>query len=192
MGRAQPGSRFWPFAPSARRTTPSRRRPGGRRFHARARRNLPGPQRRALPRRAPRVQSPHAGSAPAAAGRRHSDDRPGLVEHHLPGQFHADRRLEPLPLRLPRRFPAEFATARRRSRSTCEDSGRWWIASTCTSKCRPCRSASFPAVRRALPARRCGGGGRRAATQAERFHGARRGYNADMAIARSGILQAGR
>ena len=37
----------------------------------------PGPQRRAVPRRAARVQPPDARSAAPAAGRRHGDDRPG-------------------------------------------------------------------------------------------------------------------
>ena len=85
-----------------------RRRAGRRRFHAHARRNLDEPQRRAVPRRAAGIQSPHAGSAPPAVGRRHGDDQPGPEQHDLSGELHAHRRLEPLPLRLSRRLAAEL------------------------------------------------------------------------------------
>ncbi len=49
------------------------------------------------------VQSPHAGSAAPAARRRASDHLAGPVKHDLSGQLSADRRVEPLPLRLPQR-----------------------------------------------------------------------------------------
>ena len=40
-----------------------------------------------------------------------------LEQHDLPGQLHAHRRLEPVPLRLSQRFAARVAIARRRKSS---------------------------------------------------------------------------
>ena len=110
-----------------------------------------GAQRRAVPRRAARVQPPHARSAAPAAGRRHGDDLAGPEQHDVSGQLHADRGAEPLPVRLSRRSAARLPLhACRRSSGTCRRSAaRCWTASTSTSRCRPCRFASCRPQRRA-------------------------------------------
>ncbi|CAA9575627.1 MAG: MG(2+) CHELATASE FAMILY PROTEIN / ComM-related protein, partial [uncultured Thermomicrobiales bacterium] len=77
------------------------RRTGRRRVVATARRDQPGAPGRAVPRRVARVRRGDPGdAAPAARGpARHP--RPGIRDGHLPGQLHAGRRDEPLPLRAP-------------------------------------------------------------------------------------------
>ncbi len=82
--------------------------PGRRRFDAIARRNQPRPQRRALSRRAPRVQPHDARGAAAAARRWARDDQPGAEFDDVPGRFHADRIAKPLPLRLSQRPAARM------------------------------------------------------------------------------------
>ena len=111
-----------------------------------------------VPRRASGIQSPHAGGAPPAVGRRHGDDQPGPEQHDLPGELHAHRRLEPLSLRLSRRLAAELQLHDAADREVHEQDLRalCWTGSTFTSRSPPCRFASYPAGRRARPAPRCG------------------------------------
>ena len=120
------------------------RRPGGRRFDADARRNQPRPQRRAVSRRAARVQSHHARSAAPAARGRPRHDQPRAQLHDIPRQLRADRLAQSVPVRLSQRpAPRVPLHACRKSNATWPRSaGRCSIASTCTSKCRPCRSRS--------------------------------------------------
>ena len=103
-----------------------RRRPGRRRVDSLAGRNQLVAQRRVVSRRVARVQSPHAGSAAPAAGRRHGDDRPGAVEHDVSGQLHADRRVESLPLRLSERSAAAVQLHRAAGRELHEQN--FWAA----------------------------------------------------------------
>ena len=66
------------------------------------------------------------------------------IQHDVSGRFHADRVAQPLPLRLSQRSaprvplhdPADRALHGEDQRAAA------WIASTCTSKCPPCRSRS--------------------------------------------------
>ena len=75
-------------------------------------RDLAGPQRRPLPRRAAGVPAFGAGEpAPAARGP-DRDHRAGPAHRPLPGRLHADRRAQPLPLRLPRQRGPRPASAR--------------------------------------------------------------------------------
>ncbi len=160
-----------------------RRRPGRRRLHARARRDQPGAQRRAVSRRAARVQPPHAGSAAAAAGRRHGHHLAGLVEHDVPGQLHADRRAQPLPLRLSQRPAPRLPLhgAADRALHVQDQRARCWTASTSTSKCPPCRSASCRPPRPARPAPRCANkSSRPARSRPRRFAGSPTRHNGRM------------
>ena len=70
--------------------------------------------------------------------------RRGALDH-VPGRLRAGRRDEPVPVRLPRRPEARRASVpRSRSRSTwAASAARCWTASTCTSKCRRCRSRTL-------------------------------------------------
>ena len=99
MGRLPPGQPLLARAAvSLAAPHDQRRRPGRRRHHAGAGRNLAVPQRRVVSRRAARVQSPHAGSAAPAAGRRHRHDLAGAeLARRFPANFMLIAALNPCP-----------------------------------------------------------------------------------------------
>ena len=100
-GPAAPGHAALPRAAPHDLRGRADRRPLG----ADAGRDLPGAQRRAVPRRASRVQPPHARGAAAAARGRIGDDQPGQIDDPVSGRLHARGRAQSLPLRLPRGSP---------------------------------------------------------------------------------------
>ena len=91
--------------PAVPRSTPHhfRCRPRRRRQSARAGRNLAIAQRRPLSRRTARVQPPHAGSPPPAAGRRHGHHLAGAAQYDVSRRHDAGRGPQPVPLRLSQR-----------------------------------------------------------------------------------------
>ena len=109
---------------------------------------------------------------------------PGPEQHDVSGQFHADRRVESVPLRLSRRSAAKLPLHAAADRAVHEQDqrARCWTASTSTSKCPPVPfrelsggDAGHVAARRCATRWRRPGSVRRA-----RFDGSRTRYNADM------------
>ena len=121
--------------------------------HSAPGRDLARAQRRAVPRRDAGVRSPRARSAAPAARRRPRHDRPRRAHGGLSRALRAGRGDEPVPVRLPRRRPPRRAAARpRRSRAIAAGCpARCAIASTSSSRCRPC---PWPRSPKARPARR--------------------------------------
>ncbi len=120
-------------------------------------RDLARPPRRSVPRRAARVQPPQSGSAAPAARRGPRDDQPRGPLDDVPGRLRAGRRDEPVPVRLPRRPEARLQMCPDRGREVHGPhlAGRCSTASTCTSRCRRCRSRICRSPPTAPAARRC-------------------------------------